>query len=137
MRPENNLTLPPIKDIKPMVEIPDHSLWLYWAVIALGVLILAGAIFLLIRWILAHRHVNRTKHYLEALHRVDWHDPKKAAYTITRYGRLLATDERRKELFNQLLPLLERYKYRKEVGPVDEETRRRFELYRQVCDESV
>ena len=137
MRPENNMTLPPIKDIKPMVQIPDHSLWLYWGVIALGVLILAGAVFLLIRWILAHRHVNRAKEYLEALHRVDWSDPKKAAYTVTRYGRLLATDERRKELFSQLLPRLERYKYRKEVGPVDEETRRRFELYRQVCDESV
>ena len=137
MRPENNLTLPPIKDIKPMVQIPDHSLWLYWGLIALGVLVIAGALFLLIRWILAHRQVNRAKRYLEALHHVDWSDPKKAAYTVTKYGRLLATDERRKELFAQLLPRLERYKYRKEVGPVDEETRRRFELYRQVCDESV
>ena len=137
MRPENNMTLPPIKDIKPMVEIPDYSLWLYWGVIILGLLIIAGALFLLVRWMLAHRQASRAKQYLEALHRIDWHDPKHAAYTVTRYGRLLATDERRKELFEQLLPLLERYKYRKEVGPVDEETRRRFELYRQVCDESV
>jgi flagellar biosynthesis/type III secretory pathway M-ring protein FliF/YscJ len=137
MRPDANMTLPPIKDIKPMVEIPDLSPWLYWGVIILGVLVLALAIFFLVLKILSLREENRAKRYLEALHRVEWSDPKKAAYTITHYGRLLATDDRRKELFNQLLPLLERYKYRREVGPVDEETKRRFELYRQVCDESV
>jgi len=137
MRPDSNMTLPPIKDIKPMVEIPDMSLWLYWGVVILGIVILGAALFFLIRRILSLREENRARRYLEALHRVEWSDPKKAAYTITRYGRLLATDERRKELFSQLLPLLERYKYRKNVGPVDEETKRRFELYRQVCDESV
>jgi len=137
MRPDSNMTLPPIKDIKPMVEIPDMSLWLYWGVVILGVVILGAALFFLVRRILSFREENRARRYLEALHRVEWSDPKKAAYTITRYGRLLATDERRKELFSQLLPLLERYKYRRQVGTVDEETKRRFELYRQVCDESV
>ena len=137
MRPDSNMTLPPIKDIKPMVEIPDMSLWLYWGVVILGIVILGAALFFLIRRILSLREENRARRYLEALHRVEWSDPKRAAYTITRYGRLLATDERRKELFSQLLPLLERYKYRKNVDPVDEETKRRFELYRQVCDESV
>jgi hypothetical protein len=137
MRPDLNNSLPPIKDIKPMVEIPDASFWLYWGVVLLGVVILGTALFFLIRKIWSLREENRAKRYLEALHRVEWSDPKRAAYTITRYGRLLATDERRKELFSQLLPLLERYKYRKNVDPVDEETKRRFELYRQVCDESV
>jgi len=137
MRHDLNSSLPPIKDIKPLVEIPDMSLWLYWTVIFVGVLILGTALFFLVRKMLHLREENRARQYLEALHRVEWNDPKKAAYTITRYGRLLATDERRKELFAQLLPLLERYKYRKKVDKIDEETRRRFELYRQVCDESL
>ncbi|WP_456393751.1 hypothetical protein [Nitratifractor sp.] len=137
MKNDLNVTLPPIKDIKPPVEIPDISRWLYWGVIVLGVLVMAVALFFLVRKILSLREENRQKRYLEALHRVEWSDPKKAAYTITHYGRLLATDDRRRELFSQLLPLLERYKYRKAVAPVDEETKRRFELYRQVCDESV
>ncbi len=137
MKPELKAALPAIKDIKPLAKIPDYTLWLYWGVIVLGVAILLVALFLLGRWILANRHINREKEYLEVLHQVDWRDPKESAYTVTKYGRLLATDERRKELFNQLLPLLERYKYRKEVGAVDMETKRRFELYRQVCDESV
>jgi len=137
MKPELKAALPEIKDIKPLAEIPDYTLWLYWGVIVFGVAILLVALFLLGRWILDNRHINREKEYLEVLHQIDWRDPKESAYTITKYGRLLATDERRKELFNQLLPLLERYKYRKEVGAVDMETKRRFELYRQVCDESV
>ncbi len=137
MKNDLNMTLPPIKDIKPPVEIPDISRWLYWGVIVLGVLVIVVALFFLVRKILSLREENRQKRYLEALHRVEWSDPKKAAYTITHYGRLLATDDRRRELFSQLLPLLERYKYRKEVAQVDEETKRRFELYRQVCDESV
>jgi hypothetical protein len=96
-----------------------------------------GALVLLILRLRGMKRRNREKDYLEALHRVEWSDPKAAAYIVTRYGRLLATDDRRKELFSQLLPLLERYKYRKKVEKVDEETRRRFELYRKVCDESV
>ena len=131
------MKLPPIKDIKPPVEIPDMSFWLYWGVILLGAAILLVAGFFLVRYLMGLRRENRAKVYLEALHRIEWSDPKRAAYEATKYGRLLATDERRKELFSQLLPLLERYKYRKEVGPVDEETLKRFELYKQVCDESV
>ena len=131
------MKLPPIKDIKPPVEIPDMSFWLYWGLILLGAAILLVAGFSLVRYLMGLRRENRAKAYLEALHRIEWSDPKRAAYEATKYGRLLATDERRKELFSQLLPLLERYKYRKEVGPVDEETLKRFELYKQVCDESV
>ena len=137
MMPDANTTLPPIKDIKPMVEIPDLSLYLYWGAILLALVILGVALYFLARKLRGWRKENREKAYLEALHRIEWSDPKRAAYEATKYGRLLATDDRRKELFSQLLPLLERYKYRKNVEKVDEETLRRFELYRNVCDESV
>ena len=137
MMPDLNTTLPPIKDIKPMVEIPDSSLYLYWGLILFFGAVLLAALYFLVRKILGMRRENRAKAYLEALHRIEWSDPKRAAYLATKYGRLLATDERRRELFEQLLPLLERYKYRKSVEPVDEETLKRFELYRNICDESV
>ncbi|WP_456430818.1 hypothetical protein [Nitratifractor sp.] len=133
----NPAKLPPIRDIKPPVQIPDMSVYLFWGLVIGATVLVAALLVFLVRKLLAHRSRNREKEYLEALHRIDWSDPKKAAYAATKYGRLLATDERRKELFEQLLPLLERYKYRKEVTPVDEETLRRFELFRNVCDESV
>jgi len=83
------------------------------------------------------RKQNLAKSYLAALKEIDWKDTKKSAYAATHYGRLLATDERRKELFSQLEPMLEQYKYKKVVDEVDDDTRNLFNLYVQVSDESV
>ena len=126
-----------LRDIKPLMEIPDSSLYIFWGLVGFGVLLLAGVLFFLIKKYLEHRRANLAKKYLEKLHSIDWKDPKKSAYAATKYGRLLATDERRKELFEQLLPMLEKYKYKKEVAGVDDETLKKFNLYLQVADESV
>ncbi len=137
MSSKHTMNLPPIKDIKPFIEIPDHSVWLYWGLLIFLGVIVVGAIYWLVVWLRSHKRVNQEQYYLELLHSVDWSNPKKAAYTITKYGNLLANDKRRRELFEQLLPRLEPYKYRKDVGSVDWDTKRRFELFKQVCDESI
>ncbi len=74
---------------------------------------------------------------MEALKNIDWKDSKKSAYEATHYARLLATDERKKELFSQLLPMLEQYKYKKVVDTLDADTQKQFSLYVQVADESL
>jgi len=130
-------TVDELRDIKPLIPIPDTSLYLYWGLIGFGVLLLLGVLFFVAKRLWELRKRNKAKYYLEQLKSIDWRDAKASAYAATKYGRLLATDERRKELFSQLLPLLERYKYKKEVGEVDDETLRRFNLYVQVADESV
>jgi hypothetical protein len=84
-----------------------------------------------------NRKINLEKGYLEAIKKIDWIDTKKSAYDATHYARLLATDERRKELFSQLEPMLEQYKYKKKVAEVDSDTQNKFNLYVQVADESV
>ncbi len=126
-----------LRDIKPLVEIPDSSYYIYYGLIALGVLLLVALLYLVGLYLWRLRKENLAKHYLEALKAIDWRDSKASAYAATKYGRLLATDTRRKELFSQLEALLQRYKYKKEVDPVDEETKRMFDLYVQVCDESI
>lgn len=126
-----------LRDIKPLLEIPDSSFYLFWALVIFGVLLLAAILFFAVKKYLEHRKANLAKKYLEQLHAIDWVDPKASAYTATKYARLLATDERRKELFEQLLPLLEKYKYKKEVAQVDDEVLKQFNLYMQVADESV
>ena len=126
-----------LRDIKPLVEIPDSSYYIYYGLIALGVLLLVVLLYLIGLYLWRLRKENLAKRYLEALKAIDWRDSKASAYAATKYGRLLATDTRRKELFSQLEALLQRYKYKKEVDPVDEETKRMFDLYVQVCDESI
>jgi len=126
-----------LRDIKPLLEIPDSSFYLFWGLVAFGVLLLAAVLFFVIKKFLEHRRANLAKKYLEKLHSIDWVNPKESAYAATKYARLLATDERRRALFEQLEPLLEKYKYKKEVADVDDETLKQFNLYLQVADESV
>ncbi len=136
MNPDANLSQQ-LKDIKPLLEIPDNSFYLYWGLIILAVLIVLVLVYFVVKKLWRQRKINLAKGYLEKLKAIDWHDTKKSAYDATHYARLLATDERRKELFSQLEPLLEQYKYKKEVNEVDQDTLNRFNLYVQVADESV
>lgn len=133
---ENNITAQ-LKDIKPLLEIPDSSYYIYWGVITFGILLLVALLYFVIKKLWDNRKINMAKSYLEALKKIDWEDSKKSAYNATHYGRLLATDERRKELFSQLESMLEKYKYKKIVDEIDEETRNKFNLYVQVADESI
>jgi hypothetical protein len=84
-----------------------------------------------------NRKINLAKGYLESLKAIEWKDAKHSAYEATKYARLLATDDLKKELFSQLEPLLEKYKYKKEVDEVDVETKNKFNLFVQVADESI
>jgi membrane protein insertase Oxa1/YidC/SpoIIIJ len=126
-----------LKDIKPLLEIPDNSFYLYWGLIILAVLIVLVLVYFLVKKLWKQRKINLAKGYLEKLKEIDWQNTKRSAYDATHYARLLATDERRKELFSQLEPLLEQYKYKKEVNEVDQDTLNHFNLYVQVADESV
>ncbi len=126
-----------LRDIKPLLEIPDNSYYIYWGLIAFGTLLLLGILFFIAKRLWDNRKANLAKGYLVKLKAIDWKDAKHSAYEATHYARLLATDERRKELFSQLEPMLEQYKYKKEVDEVDHDTQNKFNLYVQVADERV
>ncbi|RUM71938.1 MAG: hypothetical protein DSZ09_02250 [Sulfurovum sp.] len=133
---ENNISTQ-LRDIKPLLEIPDSSYYIYWGLIVFGLLLLFGIVFFVIKKVWENRKVNLSKRYVEALKNINWIDTKKSAYEATYYARLLATDERKKELFSQLEPMLEQYKYKKEVENLDIDTRNKFNLYVQVANESI
>jgi len=133
---ENNIT-EQLKDIKPLLEIPDSSYYIYWGLIIFATFLLVGILFFVAKKLWDNRKINLAKGYLEALKKIDWTDTKKSAYEATHYARLLATDERKIELFSQLEPMLEQYKYKKVVDAIDPQTQKQFNLYVQVSDESI
>ncbi|WP_457595874.1 hypothetical protein [Hydrogenimonas sp.] len=127
----------PIRDIKPLLPIPDLSLYMLVGLVVAGLLVMvAGGIFLWKRWQVNRRRDPRLQ-WLERLERIDYGDPKKAAYIMTRYGRLLAKEKRQKEIMEQLLPRLERYKYKREVPPLDEETKRFMHLFIEMTHDAL
>jgi len=133
---EQNLTAQ-LKDIKPLLEIPDNSFYIYWGLIIFAILLFCAILFFVIKKFLENRKTNLAKVYLKKLKDIDWKDSKHSAYEATKYARFLATDDRRKELFSQLEPMLEKYKYKKQVESIDEKTLNKFNLYVQVADESI
>ncbi len=126
-----------LRDIKPLMEIPDSSYYIYWGLIIFVSVLAVGILFFIVKKLWNNRKVNLQKGYLEAIKKIDWVETKKSAYEATHYARLLAVDERRTELFFELEPKLEQYKYKKEVDEIDDETKKLFNLYVQVADESV
>lgn len=126
-----------LRDIKPLLEIPDNSFYFYWALIAFVLTLCVLILFFVFKKVWENRKTNLEKEYLLALKAIDWSETKEAAYEATYYARLLASDARRKELFSQLEPMLMQYKYKKVVDDIDEKTRKQFNLYVQVANESV
>lgn len=127
-----------LRDIKPLLEIPDSSYYLF-----LGLIALAGVLVLLIIWFLVKkfwkkRKVDRQKVYFEQFKNLDWTKVKQSAYEATELGRKLTLEnERAKEIYSQLVPMLEAYKYRKEVPSLDDETRKQYNLLVHIIDESI
>lgn len=127
-----------LRDIKPLLEIPDYSYALF---ILLSFLLLTTVLTLLYfmgKRLWLSRKVNMRKVYFERLKSVNWEDTKQAAYEVTFLGRELATEQPRiEEIYKQLLPMLEPYKYRKEVPLIDAETVNQYKLLVHVIDESI
>lgn len=123
-----------LRDIKPFWS---YSEWLYWGLIALGIitiLVIIGIIWWgTSRWLHNKKH-NIRMQYLQAIKSVDWSNPKSAAYSVSHYGRLLAKDARSLEILSQLEPMLLEYKYKKDVPSANDETLAHYHLLIQVLD---
>jgi hypothetical protein len=112
--PEQALQL---RDIRPIVDVPDHSLWLFAALVAGALLLLA----VLVLWFLRRRRKRvdpRREEALRRLNSLDFTDTKSAVYDFSLLGHYVATPET-EGAFKALLVELETYKFKKEVPPLD------------------
>ena len=126
-----------LKDIKPLIELNDYSLILFVATLIVGLFVGYRLFKISFRYAKRRCKVDCQKYYFYMFSNIDWSKPKEAAYLATRYGAALAKDKRRKELFNQLRTRLDSYKYKKNIEKIDQETINYYNLYKQVCDESL
>lgn len=119
-----------LKDIRPPVEVPDPSWYLFLGLIAVVLLLLSGIGILLYRLYSRRRAKTDIRAIcLQQLQQIDWNDSKSSAYAITKYGRPLAVDERSKRLYDELVAELESHKYRPEVPEISESVRSKFTLF--------
>ena len=126
-----------LRDIKPLLEIPDNSYYIYLAIVGVFAILGLSIIYFVVKKFLLNRKESQEQKYLKRLKTIDWSDAKSSAYLVTYLGRKLANDNRSKEVYSQILPMLEKYKYRAKVPSVDEETLRQYDLLVHVLDESI
>jgi len=125
-----------LADIKGLIEIPDSSIYIYYGLISLAIMVGLIIIFWITSKIISLRSDKKHKSYIKALKEIDLtKDVKDGAYKATYYGRLVAKSNRQKEIYGQLVDMLEQYKYKKVVNSVDKETINQFRLFMEVIDE--
>ncbi|AXX94358.1 hypothetical protein [Arcobacter ellisii] len=122
-----------LNDIKELEKIPDNSIFIFSFLIFLAILILTTLIFFLIKFF-KNRKKSPRKIYFEILKNIDFSDSKKSAYVITKYSRLITTNEREKKLANELIEELEKYKYKKNVEKIDETIKAKFLVFMDSLD---
>ena len=107
-----------LKDIKPLVKIPvsqtHHFDYMIFIILFL-VLVLAVILILFIR---KHYKIKKEKEELLSL----INNPKKFAYEFKKAKKFI--NSKNKELFEEIQKRLTNYKYKKEVNPIDEETKK-------------
>lgn len=124
-----------IKDIKPLIAIHDDGIYFLLVLIVIGVVAVLAVGYLLVRWY-KHKHVvsTRQENY-RLLGLVNFNDPKKAAYDVTKYGYIFKDDTaRNREMYENIVQRLQGYKYKAKVDLIDDETRSYIELYRGMID---
>ena len=123
-----------IHDIKPIVEIPDNSIYLYYGLILLGVIFVLGIVYL-IYTLLKYKKESNQKKYFKILKKIDFNNQKQAAYTISKYGDLLIKDERELMLFEELNHSLEEFKYKKEISKtIPNDMKAKFDLFMETLN---
>lgn len=122
-----------LNDIKELEKIPDNSIFIFSFLIFLAILILTTLIFFLIKFF-KDRKKSPRKIYFEILKNIDFSDSKKSAYVITKYSRLITTNEREKKLANELIEELEKYKYKKNVEKIDDTIKAKFLVFMDSLD---
>jgi len=133
MKPSSNVVA--IHDIKPLMEVPDSSFTFLMVILLVLLVLFSGVSYLLYRYFKKRKQINRRKENYKALESIDFSQPKRAAYDITEYGRLFASDSQRLyEAYQNLIEHLEPYKYKRKVDAIDEESRSYYKIYLEMID---
>jgi len=107
-----------LKDIKPLMTVPDNSLLMLISLIA-GVLVIVLGLYF---WLKKparkrRRRLSKREQAAENLKALDFSDTKEAVYDFSENMHVL-TSESENEAFRRLLEKLEVYKFKKEVPPL-------------------
>ncbi len=124
-----------LKDIRALEPINDISLYLFVIALVFVSLIIGALLYKLISTIRKRKEETLKTKVLQKLKNIEFNNPKEAAYKITKYGRFLADTPQSEELFEKLLPKLQKYKFIKDVPDFDDEGIKYYQEFLKSVDE--
>ena len=123
-----------INDIKPIVQIPDFTIYIYYSLIVVCFLVFMIIIYYIFK-LFKKSEISKEKKYFNILKNIDFKDTKKASYLISKYGRLLANSEREKRIIDDIHSSLEMYKYKKNIqSEISIDIKNQFEIFMDSLD---
>ena len=118
-----------IHDIKPIVQIPDFTIYIYYSLIVCGILLVLSICFWIYKTI-TNKKVSKEKEYFDILQNVDFNNAKQTAYMISKYGRLIAKSDEDKMLIEKIYSSLEDFKYKKNIpDKIPEDIKAQYEIF--------
>ena len=110
-----------LKDIKPLVTVPDYSLWALLSIM-IALLVVGVGLYFWLRKPTRKRRKRRSQKEIacDALKAIDFKDTKKSVYDFSEYMRTLLPEGKEKA-FEKLLERLESYKYKKNIPSLSKE----------------
>lgn len=123
-----------IHDIKPIVEIPDFSVYLYYALLFLAFIVILLIIYAVYKFF-KPKSKTQEMYWYEKLQSLDFNNVKQTAYDISKYGKYLAKEERQIHLIEELTNELSSFKYKKEI-PLEftQEIKTKFNIFMETLD---
>ena len=113
-------SLEQLRDIKPIVMIPDYSLYYLFALIAFVLVLIAIIIYKYKSKIRKTKQPSEKELLLEKLNNLDYTNTKEIAYSFSVDCKQFL-DEQNQEKYDAIEKQLIQYKYKKEVEPLSKE----------------
>ena len=119
-----------LKDIKGIVEVSDDSLLTFGIVVSVVLLV----VIVTILWFMRKKRVKRRflltdkECARERIEAIDYDDPKSVVYAFGEDVKLFV-DEKNRQKYQDILQGLQKYKYQKEVPPLDTEQKERIKRF--------
>ncbi len=120
--------------LAPLIEIVDYSIYIFALAVVVVAVLIAVIIIYFRAFLMKKRTVLRHKIY-DNLLKIDFTNPKQAAYDISSYGRYFIDDsDRVLKMYEILFDRLDGYKYAKSVELIDDETMGYYHLFIEAID---
>ena len=117
-----------LKDIKDIVEVQEHSFVMLMSVILLTVVLVALAIYLFKNRRKRRKKPTAKEIALTKLQNIDYSDPKEVVYLFDEQGEMFLNEKNQVE-FESIKEELKIYKYKKDIPPLDRDTKERIKAF--------